>query len=82
MSPLHVREHRAAFGLSGIYDPQVECACDTDITALARIVLPESQTAVAGPEGSSSAAMLIRPLSAHMRRAARARVDHLDRVST
>ena len=68
MNPLQVRENRAAFSLSGIYDPQVEGAGDIDVTALPRIVLPESQAPVTGPKGDSTPAMLIRPLSADMRR--------------
>jgi hypothetical protein len=42
MQPLQVREGRTTFSLSGICDPQIECAGDIDVTALPRIVLPES----------------------------------------
>jgi hypothetical protein len=31
MNQLQVREHRAAFGLSGVHDPQIELARDIDI---------------------------------------------------
>jgi hypothetical protein len=82
MNPLQVRESRAAFGLPAVYNPQVERALDIDIASLSRVMFPESQAAVAGPEGDSVQAMLVRPLSAYMRRGSRARVDHLDRAST
>ena len=82
MNPLQVREGGATFGLPGVYDPQVERALDVYIAPLSRVMFPESQAAVAGPEGDSVQAMLVRPLSAYMRRGSRARVDHLDRAST
>ncbi len=81
VQPLQMREDRTAFSPPGIHDPQVERACDIDVTALPRIVLPESQTTVTGPKGNAGAAMLIRPLSADLHRGSRARVDHLDRAS-
>jgi hypothetical protein len=68
MQPLQVRESRATLGPPGIYDPQVKRAADIDVTALPRIMLPESQTAVTGPKGDSIPAMLICPLPADMRR--------------
>jgi hypothetical protein len=82
MQPLQVRESRTTFSFSGIYNPQVECAGDIDVTALPRIMLPESQTAVTGPKGDSSAAVLVRPLSADIYRGSRARVYNLDCMST
>lgn len=68
MKPLQVRESRTTFSLSGIYNPQIERASDIDVTALPRIMLPKSQTAVTGPKGNAGAAMLICPLSADIHR--------------
>ena len=82
MNPLQVRENRATSSLSGIYDPQVENAGDIHVTALPRIMLSESQTAVMRQIGDSIPAMRFRPVAADMRRRSRARVGHLDRVST
>jgi len=81
MHPLQVRESWATFGPPGIHDPQVERAGDIDVTALPGILLSESQTAVTRPEGNSTPAMLVCPLSADISRRSVARVDHLDRAS-
>jgi hypothetical protein len=81
MNPLQVRESRATSSLSGIYDPQIENAGDIHVTSLPRIILSEYQTAVTRQIGDSIPAMLVRPFATDMRRRARARINHLDRVS-
>lgn len=82
MNPLKVREGRAAFRPSCVCYPQVKRTGNVYVAALPRIMLQESQAAVTGPERGSIPAMRVRPVAADMRRRSRARIGHLDRVST